>query len=158
MDNFAVVLSSCVTYYIFSSQCETWFAACWLPKLHRFSECSMNFSERNYSSECRWFDCKNGCYLRMKPFGFMMSAKKLKHLFYFEHHALMNRSLRPGTFVNVNKVRMFHVDFKCSMASFALISERACFGSECVKKGIPSSELAPLVPPCGFLFSVCLSV
>lgn len=42
--------------------------------------------------------------------------------------------------------------------SFALISERACFGSECVKKGIPSSELAPLVPLCVFVFSVCLSL
>lgn len=38
-------------------------------------------------------------------------------LFSLEQQPLMNRSLRPGTFVNVNKVSMFHVDFKCSMAS-----------------------------------------
>uniref|UniRef100_A0A8C1HH45 Calmodulin 2a (phosphorylase kinase, delta) n=1 Tax=Cyprinus carpio TaxID=7962 RepID=A0A8C1HH45_CYPCA len=45
-----------------------------------------------------------------------------------------------------------------AQAFFALISERACCGSECVKKGIPSLELAPLVPLCGFVFSVCLSL
>ncbi len=50
--------------------------------------------------------------------GFMMSAKKLKHLFSLEQQALMNRSLRQGTFVNVNEVNVLILNDLWLQASF----------------------------------------
>lgn len=86
----------------------------------------MNFSERKYTSGRCWFDLEKWpLFSRMKPCGFMMSAKKLKHLFSLEQQALMNRSLRQGTFVNVNEVNVLILNDLWLQSSFGLISERA---------------------------------